>query len=390
MSENTTSWIDGDVKQAADMLANRAVFARSLRTEKQAFLDKITGAISEHPGLAMTLGGAGAGAAVGGLSGASKPKDRRSTLSSALTGALAGAGVGGGAYASGQLLKSLGAGGGGGGSSFIHNGKKFNLSPKALTNSPELMQEIDKLQETSLPTKLVGGSMDFMKAYASRHPAITALMLGDIGVHGLGGLAQIANPKTSINPQHLLQGAKKIVGTKDALKGHSKGVQKLITALNSGRFGNDELQKALVHIRSGAKETQLGRGKIPADVLKRIAGEGSNTFRRGGVRSALDIMESLGVPTDSLTGTGWERYGRGLKKVRPAGGNTAKLLRLFEGGRSSAGAGLSRGAKWGIRGGMYAGVPLAMEYARIASGESENKARLDELIRRISAPAKGE
>ena len=143
MSSTTeTSWVNGSLADAADMLAKRATVTRKLTTMKKESIDlsSIGDTLSGNPMLQKALIGAGVGAGIGGVSSMFSPKEKRKPFSSILTGALAGGGLGVGAHYLGKALPS--GGGGSGSSSFTHDGNTYALDPKALASNPAAIVKV--------------------------------------------------------------------------------------------------------------------------------------------------------------------------------------------------------------------------------------------------------
>jgi hypothetical protein len=449
MSRDTTSLANPAIKEAADMLAKRAAVARLLRkAEKKADyndslkngLSVLQRQISLHPAIASTLGGAALGAGVGGLSSMATDDDRRNTGGSMLTGALAGGALGGGAYMGSRMLPQI--------QqklqtnpnvfSFNHGGEQRKLDPKAVANSPELVKEVEQLKQRSLPTRLVGGSYDFVKDYAKNNPIIATILGLDVGSNVLGTTANAVNPTPSMRNMDLREGLLRHLPQagkdKPSPIGETKSLDDVLGWISSQ--GDSVKNKVLATARGLGDDESLdtegfgykrpsdrqgnptGPSKVPVSKLREITDLGGGKIRPGGVRSAKDIYDyilNLGSKSDQtptfgphgpeaankrLWGTGYDfDPATGMAKELPdpkwkvPGLNKEVTLpvnsglRAFEHGPTPTR--FLRQNAWsrlGPRAALYAGVPLLQEYANIAGQESANNKRLEQLIQQMSQP----
>lgn len=155
------SLVNGTLEDAAEALSKVAAYRRVVPlsfAEKQALSvgDTLTGLgthIKQNPILASTLLGGGLGAAAGGLGTAWSNKDkpeheRKSLWQSMLTGGMAGAALGGGAGAAYKGLSNIGKPGElpAEGPTVDINGRKLQLTPEALKQNPNLLQEVNDAQ----------------------------------------------------------------------------------------------------------------------------------------------------------------------------------------------------------------------------------------------------
>jgi hypothetical protein len=446
MSQDTTSLANPAIKEAADMLAKRAAVARLLRkAEKKADyndslkngLSVLQRQISLHPAIASTLGGAALGAGVGGLSSMATDDERRNTGGSMLTGALAGGALGGGAYMGSRMLPQI--------QqklqtnpnvfSFNHGGEQRKLDPKAVANSPELVKEVEQLKQRSLPTRLVGGSYDFVKDYAKNNPIIATILGLDVGSNVLGTTANAVNPTPSMRNMDLREGLlRHLHPGKDQTSplGETESLKDMFGWLNSQ---SDSIKNKVLATARGVgddgdvdftefgykapvkKDIPQGPERMSSSRLREVTDLGSSKVRPGGLRSAKDIIDyvmsntGLSKPTHApgnvddlklnrLWGTGygiddatggvsalpdpkWKVPGLNKEVTLPVNSG----LRAFEHGPTPTR--FLRQNAWsrlGPRAALYAGVPLLQEYANIAGQESANNKRLEQLIQQMSQP----
>lgn len=408
MSCDTESWVNTTLDEAIDTLAKRASIARLLRkaeTEKKANI--LTEVIAANPGLASTLGGAALGAGVGGVSSMFTPKDRRNTQGSMLTGALGGAALGGGAYLGSQML---------GGASdklrtspdafnFLAGGVERQLNPEAIKNSPELVKEIEKLRSRSPLTQAVGGTWDFFKDYARNHPILGTILAGDVVSHGLGSAANLVTREPSVNPTHFREGVLRSLSD-DGKNGPLVGLaSKSREALGKmmATTSDDGLAGLLAKARStGGLDVDGGADgfKLPTDRIRSITDHGAGHVRAFTPQVAYDLAAKIkgSVPKSIADRLGIDNSPQALNKVRAMGtgfteageeaGGLANALKRWanKGGFKVPGARYNMATRLGPRAALYLGVPALQGYAGLASQESANNKRLQELIEQLSNP----
>lgn len=405
MSCTTESWVNGTLEEAIDMLAKRASVARLLRkaVEKKADMSEslhngmsaISRQIQLNPALASILGGGAVGAGLGGLSSLNDHSERRNPLRSAITGGLSGAAVGGGAYMASRLLPQIkermaqpaDA------TSFMHNGVTHQLDPAAVRNNPQLLQEIDQLESRSPITKAVGSSWQFLKDYWKNHPILGTIAGADALSHTLGTASNYVNPSPSLNPNFLREGILRHFKAPKENPSPLGGIHGDFESLSSEP--NNVLGELLAAAKG--KKSPSGNVTLPsgADVsiksIQDLSALGGSHVRHGGLQSIMDLISPsiervTGTKPNPLMFTGYTQDANGLVKKAP--GWFSEALRYFEHGGGGNPWHLRTNAlsRLGPRALLYAGIPAAQEYFRIANQESENSKRLEALIAQLSKP----
>lgn len=233
------SLVDGTLTAAIDVLAKTATARRNtvkLARQKAASWDELgtkllSGAkslsadigthVQQNPTAAATLLGGGLGAAAGGLGTAlanrGRPSHKRKgVLGAALTGGLAGAAVGGGLGLAGHSLQQLRtpASPPKAPTEFSHGGKTYSLDPQALAENPDLLSQVNTLEEPTARDAVSGGIKKTLGAVRDNTPWRTWLGMGavDAGLNNKHlrpgerfGFGRI-RPEFSTNPEHLERG----------------------------------------------------------------------------------------------------------------------------------------------------------------------------------------
>lgn len=397
-----TSLVSSSVGEAATILAECRIAGMELRNMRKAA--GLSDWIRENPGMTATLAGAGVGAGVGGLTSMSRSgKKRRRPLDSILTGALAGSAIGSGAHLATKAV-----------SNWRTQQSPMNvlpLPPKVQQNSPKILEEINELNRKSLPTSIVGKINDGIGHYTKNHPFLTALGLGDLGWHTLGTAGRMADPEAiGINPDNFrsavrrsLEGEKSFLnrvaqGKETLKKGQKPNVVKIERSLSDlsarlDRMTRQEVIDMLVKARAGAPDLGVAKG-FGVDDVRAILREHGNKIQPGGAASADSVVQSIkrmlgrvpkpgGKPHDPLRGTGYtlDAAGNAVPRVAKGWRNLGhKAERLLETGVHNP-----FGSRWLPRAGLYAGVPLALDYLSTSIRERKNQQRIRELLDQLAA-----
>jgi hypothetical protein len=430
-SEKATSWIHGSVEEAADMLSKRAVTTRQLAgLHKEAIsLSSIGQTISSNPALQKALLGAGAGAAVGGLTSLAKPKKKRKSIRSMLTGALAGGGLGVGAhYLSKALPKSPETV-----ETFTHGGRNYELDPKALASNPAALKELNELMSKGTGEGFVGAIESSIGDYKSKHPVLATILGADIATQGLGtlsGMTGVGRYRVTQRPDIIERGISKLFKDAPTIgKDLPSTVRRTLEmADNLRELKPNELKPIL---QEAQKVIALGKGTknmtlSSARSIQRIGERGLGTVRRGGLTSLFDLfrrgpvikgeglyehmLKGTGTPGRSLLSFGGAKIPftnkaipsfdlratpgpvslkgilsslRGKQYDHAARATLTKAIRGFEGLRNPF-TGASRLARLGPRAAVYAGIPLLQAYAGAAGAPGEREKRIHQLIDELS------
>ena len=439
MSSTTeTSWVNGSLADAADMLAKRATVTRKLTTMKKESIDlsSIGDTLSGNPMLQKALIGAGVGAGIGGVSSMFSPKEKRKPFSSILTGALAGGGLGVGAHYLGKALPS--GGGGSGSSSFTHDGNTYALDPKALASNPAAMQELNELMQKTPGEGVAGAIEGVVGNYSGKHPILASILGADIASQTagtLGGLSSTGSQfRISQRPDALARGYKLIGGEK--LEGLAKelATDKLFTLGDIKKvLGNDNATKNLLATAQEVLATGRDGKTMQLEVareIKNISDAGLGTVRRGGLESirdlfrgsttaspelAADMLKGTGTPGAELIGSSGKIPFTDIDLPKWLGGNKARSITATsptslkdiiqnvrnkqyglagtQVGSSAARAfnttgnrfrSMGRFGRMAPRAALYAGIPLLQAYAGAARAPGQREKRIMELVRSLS------
>lgn len=326
-SVSQTSWINGSLTEAADMLSKRAVVTRKLVDMQKASIDlseigsSVGGFLSDNPAVTKALIGAGVGAGVGGLTSVAGPKEERNSLRSMLTGALAGGGLGIGAHYLGKALPDPSSTS----TSFEHGGKIHELDPKALSENPAAMRELNELMAARPGEGVMGMIGGLGNEYVSKNPIIASILGADVASQTVGTLAGMSpGSATRISPRVdvLRRGFDLMKDVEDA-PGVTKGLEAVNDAMKAGKqpgFKQTSAWTKAVNLVSGAKESttrsrellrtaqevlttgraQNGITREIAEQIKVMSDKGQGIFRRGGLESLRDLFR--GGPAASGVG----------------------------------------------------------------------------------------
>ena len=437
MSSTTeTSWVNGSLADAAEMLAKRATVTRKLTTMKKESIDfsSIGDTISGNPMLQKALIGAGVGAGIGGVSSMFSPKEKRKPFSSILTGALAGGGLGVGAHYLGKALPSISDPS----TSFSHNGTTYALDPKALAANPAAMQELNELMQKTPGEGVAGAIEGAVGDYSGRHPLLASILGADVATQTagtLGGLSSTGSQfRISQRPDALARGFNLLSTVKQ--EGLSKDLSSNL------KYTLDEVQnvlgdsKATKKLLADAQRTlALGSDtfEMQHDVarqVKNIVDKGQGTVRRGGLESirdlfrgeatagrqlSTDMLKGTGVPGSELIGSSGKIPFTDIDLPKWLGGNKARSMTATSptslkgiiqnvrdkkyglAGRqvaspiartlSTAGnpfRAMGRFGRMAPRAALYGGIPLLQAYAGAARAPGQREKRIMELVRSLS------
>lgn len=419
MSCTAESWINGTLGEAVEMLSKRASVARVLRKKadvsaaiqdgltklKNDGMSKIGPSLSAlqrqmelNPAIASGLGGAALGAGVGGLSAMFGNKDTN-VLRSAATGAAGGGAAGVGAYMASRMIPQLSgqSKAEADGLNFMHNGRPMSIDMEKIKKNPAVISEIDSLSQRSWPSQIVGNSWDAVSGYAKNHPLLATVMGGDIASHTLGTAAGYASGLPGMRSNVFMEGVRRLKtdGT-ESLKNLPDNLKELFQQMHQSGPGKIEefLQKAR---RVGARGViDIGGHQIPTQTINEIynRGAGAGGIRAGGMQSVQDLVDAIrgmGKPGKSPGTPGSRTKFTGMPPLNtPAGagwgGGQSKIKDILRGASTSRGSTSALG-KLLPRLALYAGVPLLQSYAGIASRESRNNKRLDDLVKQLGVPA---
>jgi hypothetical protein len=339
----------------------------------------------------MTLGGAAAGAGVGGLSSLGVDKKRRHTLRNMLTGALAGGAIGGGTALARSNMSTVG-GNDAGGSSPGWWGSKLDLDPSKLDD--KTVEGIRGMDDQSI----LGAAGGLFSGYPKEHPILAAIGAGDI-MSSASGAIDSAKNKNKL-PGLQLDVLRKGLTTDGANPKWTKLLKKLNKSPST-------VQEMLVNARKGTTAT-VGKNNpvnFKPEELASIYTQGGGSSR-GGINSILKMIDKR---TPSNLGTGFEapmtqmdrlhlamnpkspssQYAKLLDYLyndsKPSMRNKAyNMLQSTNRGISSGKNpfGTSMAAKIGPRAALYGGVPL-LQY--LASKNDAGNVRARELVKRLSS-----
>ena len=381
------------------MLAKAAVTGRYRRMHKQADLgellsqakDGVGSFVQNNPGLMAT----GAGALAGGAIGAGTGDKDDSMSSRALTGALAGGAIGGGGYLASQALPSAGRNAG---EFFDSRGNKRKILDRLVGGNPDLVKQLDELNNRSPVTQAVGKTWDFGTGYAKNHPLLATLLAGDIGTQTLGTANRIMNQgRGSLRVDHLRQGLAKAVGkggeeffpeVAGKLDGGKVAIKDLLSQLSSQ--SDEQLGGMLRSLRAGRSHEMLGgAGKLNPDQIRRLLEGGSQGPQRGGVDAVLQLVNKIRGKEvfKPMMGTGFNAGGQALRSSRPGvlGGleNVGyKGMRTLSTAKNPFGRSLA--GRLGPRAALYLGIPALAAYWGLGSQESANQSKYQDLMRQLS------
>lgn len=284
-----TSWVDGTLAEAAELIAGRAAYRRAVPqtyAEKRAagaadYLSSLGDYLKQNPALGHALVGSAAGAGLGGVGTAlgnlrREPEERRSVLGSMLSGGLAGAGIGAGVGLARQGLEGIRANRPAPPSPevFEHEGRRFQIDPKILEKYPDLRARVEALTAPPpLPAQAATGFFGGLKRLWWEVPitgtgAAVGLPLDFMAHNPLFGWARI-NPENATGPI-----GKEILtaGAEAAAKAKS-----LPEAITKAITEDQQLDPKRLKVRglpgdSTARTTEalLQRGAQPARWLERL------------------------------------------------------------------------------------------------------------------------
>lgn len=407
-----------ELTSAVEKLAERVVYNAEHRRRKQADLaetlkglgGKAVDAFKASPAAGTGLLGAGLGGAYGLASSLGQPEEERRPFGSALSGALAGGALGAGAGLAGQgisnYLKNRPAAPPAASDTFTHNGKNYRLNPGA----GKLLPELQQLESRSPVTRGVGAVTDSVLGYAKNHPLLASLMGADIGSHAIGTAAEMTTAGRGGGPTkghftRALESLKKEEGS-SLTPETGKAMKRWAEGLSGPEF-HEHYTKAT---RNGTPlQVLLGDGKggpklhtVDPEALKTVGHAGTGRVRPGGLRSALDVYESLSGRTfgNALTGTGYGGEAKAVSgKITPLlqrllgkarGATTAKGVGgAVEGGLRRLGSiprPVSALGRLGWRGALYGGIPAAQWYLGQSGAESAARKRVEQLLQTHATP----
>jgi hypothetical protein len=424
MSCEPTSWANGTLEDAISMLAKRAAVARTLRrrfAEKQAEGGGLGGMLNDgvsalqrqfklNPALMSTLGGAVAGAGLGGLSNLSADKEDRHMGRSMLTGALGGAGVGFGGYAASRMLPQLlnKINPPPGSLNFDTGGGQRQIDVPAINSNPEVIQEIEKLRHRSPITKAIGAVHDFGANYYKNHPFLAMLLAGDIGSNMAGTAAGWTSGLPGVRPNVFRAGLQSLTG--DEKTPGSKIFSHILNTASPEHI-KDMLMKAreagsdgaidIAHMLGNKGHELLPGGKLPVSRLKDVydAGSPMGGIRQGGVQDIADLVNyarknvsrAIGGKGNTAhignPGIFQKAIPPGMPKVNiPGLDRLSEAAKKLYAGRSFGHGATSMLGKLGPRAALYAGVPALQHVLGIAAQESANKQKLQDIMQQFSTP----
>jgi hypothetical protein len=227
-----SSLVEGTLVDAVEALAktaaDRRVTAPSYLEKRALGVSDVLGGlgsvVKNHPALSAGLLGGGLGAAAGGLGTSLYNSDqpehkRKSVWQNALTGGLAGAALGGGAGAAVSGLSNIGKPTDGTSPATFQQGrKKFQISPEALRANPNLLSDVNNMEEPAWPERVRQGLSSAWSGLGQIVPRNTWM--------GMGAVDAVANSQAartgerfgfgftrgqhSTDPQHLIRGLQNV------------------------------------------------------------------------------------------------------------------------------------------------------------------------------------
>jgi hypothetical protein len=412
-------------------MAKTAAAVRQTRSlVKKSDMSSVLGQLAAHPMLTGTLAGGLGGGLVGGLTSGEDEYGHKQRGRGILSGAMAGAGLGGGlglAYSAGKdLLPKLNMKPTGG------------LPPHVREKLPGVVNQISELEQQSPVAAPIHGISSMVGDYASNHPYMASILgaigLGDIGSHAAGagaGIARNRDPKPTARLSDLMGGIKKWkdefgefpketetlsrmktpdrdIGSKhiDDVRGirdstwdkltHQKATKIKNPSLVDQDFSDwvqdygrnrEEIQKALLQVRSGITPERLVRGKaVPlrqdqTQFMGRLTEMGRG--RMGGATELTDTLNALGglmgikkkIP--ALFGTGFRRAANNAIQDAPGIHNSLlRTLSTHDFKMPGVGGVLPRLA-------LYAGLPLANWGAGEWMADREKQRKIKEIVNQL-------
>ncbi len=372
--------------------------------------------LRDSPTLGAGVLGAGLGGAYGLASNLYGNEERKRPIRGAISGALAGGALGAGAGLAGKQLHSylqnrptptvMPAG------RFTMGGKAYDLQPGA----EKAMPELSDLESRSPVTRAVGGVTDALSGYAKKHPILASIMGVDAASHLVGTGAEMTNAGRggSATRGHLdkaIKGLKPGDGKTTMGENEIKGLGRLFSKQRA-----DSVRKSYIELIRGGGGISMqgaaakggkpgGRTSINANDLKDVGRAGTGVIRPGGIRSMLDILETVAGKKNPGQSLDWTGYGDENKYIGAPIKALLQKLRVNPTRAGRIGMGVGNAAQGAIRGlgnlprptsglarlggraGLYGGIPALQWYMGQSAQESSARARINELLKQYAVPA---
>lgn len=351
-NQTVSSWVEGSLEDAAEMLAKVAFAGKELRkTANPDWMargkDFLTGAADKamdfsqkNPAwLTAALGGAALGGGAGLASSFRGDRETRRPIRSLVTGGLSGAAAGLGGYGAYKGLQGLGidlgkiipgaassASAAAGGPNPKHTmtiaGKEYAISPEAINKNPELAEELKRVAQPSYANEVFNNVRGGIVGGIKESPVLATALGLDATSLAAGAINKVSpNGQIGLNPGHLSEGIKKILTNEAGTL--SPNITKALQRLSTEN--PQQLQQLLAAVRNGASEVTYSAGgksiKLPAQLLFRAYGQGQGPLA---TKPLTSIISGVANKATDLAGKAKEplkRVGQmGAGAVRGAAG----------------------------------------------------------------------